>query len=487
MKPGKVSLGISDDFPTLVSVVQDTDCLYGKLQTSSLDKQYSVVFCDGYIDDQKNNARKWIAGKTCLIKNDEDTLLWIKDVERPINAAVSDTGTTALLHTTYREPSKTLPRQFVDLGGTLAVIGLSGNEIFANEFGSNIHACAISPEGKLVSVATLAPDNSVYCFHALEKRLVWKYKNRSKNMVLGLAFNGTQIDVFTGKTLAKMEKEYALSLTDGSLTPEYQKELEPVKKHQPSQQKAEALIARLGTANDTRDVMNALEELKSFVSTKGSIAHYGIILNALGDRLQEEKEVFNAVWKVLRVIMKKKPEMVDPYIPEILALLRGRSGEEVEGVLIMLGELGSANPAWVKDEQPFIMEKLVESKVWNERRYAALAMGSIGSSEPSFAKDAIPIMIGYVAHPKEVARELGNLAKTDPKVSIDLGVTASMGADPAVWLQDACIDALGMIGEKSPESVGGAIALLESVAKEDNSPYTRTKAAHALDRIRRKR
>jgi hypothetical protein len=117
-------------------------------------------------------------------------LLWIKDVERPINAAVSDTGTTALLHTTYREPSKTLPRQFVDLGGTLAVIGLSGNEIFANEFGSNIHACAISPEGKLVSVATLAPDNSIYCFHALEKRLVWKYKNHAKNRVLGLAFNG---------------------------------------------------------------------------------------------------------------------------------------------------------------------------------------------------------------------------------------------------------------------------------------------------------
>jgi HEAT repeat protein len=153
----------------------------------------------------------------------------------------------------------------------------------------------------------------------------------------------------------------------------------------------------------------------------------------------------------------------------------------------MLGELGSVNPAWVKDEQPFIMEKLVESKVWNERRYAALAMGSIGSSEPSFAKDAIPIMIGYVAHPKEVARELGNLAKADPKVSIDLGVAASMGADPAVWLQDACIDAFGIIGEKSPESVDGAIALLESIAKEDNSPYTRTKAAHALDLIRRKR
>jgi hypothetical protein len=32
------------------------------------------------------------------------------------------------------------------------------------------------------------------------------------------------------------------------------------------------------------------------------------------------------------------------------------------------------------------------------------------------------------------------------------------------WLRDACIDALGMIGKRSPESINAAIPLLEKLA-----------------------
>jgi len=52
------------------------------------------------------------------------------------------------------------------------------------------------------------------------------------------------------------------------------------------------------------------------------------------------------------------------------------------------------------------------------------------------------------------------------------------------WLRDACIDALGMIGKRSPESINTAIPLLDKLAKDAPSPYTRKKAVKALDEIR---
>jgi hypothetical protein len=65
----------------------------------------------------------------------------------------------------------------------------------------------------------------------------------------------------------------------------------------------------------------------------------------------------------------------------------------------------------------------------------------------------------------------------------DFSIPMSMGVDGATWLRDACIDALGMIGKRSPESVNAAIPLLEKLSKDAPSPYTIKKSIRALDDI----
>jgi hypothetical protein len=362
----------------------------------------------------------------------------------------------------------------------------SGEQLFTYDFGSNIMGCTISSDGDLVSVATLAPDDSIYCFHTQQKTLLWKYKNHARKRVLGLEFNRDQLEVFTGGTLATADKEYALR-TDGTLAPEYKKQLEALTKikKQVPQEKIESLLAMVNSDN-RHEVIEGLSELKSFVYTKGSVPHYPKIIGALGSHLQAEDDVFDLLWKVLRAILKKKPDMLGPIVPQILSRLKNKPSKETTGVLIILGELGEANPAWIKNEQLFIMQKL-RSKEWNERRFAAFAIGSIGSADPSAVKEGIPIMMEYAAYPEKVRKELQDSAKTDSDIAIGLSVAGSMGVDPGTWLRDACIDALGMIGKKSPESVRTAIPMLEKLSKDAPSPYTIKKATRALDLIRGKK
>lgn len=192
---------------------------------TSQNNQFCVVFKDGYRD-----SKKWINGKVVLIEKDD--LLWIKEFERPWNGAVSYNGRIALVHTINGDYSRlsSSPKEFIDLRSKLTVIERSGEEIFTYNFGSNVEPCAISPDGNLVLVATAMPDNSVYCFDPQQKRMLWKYKNHSKiGVALGLEFNENEIDVFVGASMATKEKEYALKL-DGTLSQEYEKELEKLKK-----------------------------------------------------------------------------------------------------------------------------------------------------------------------------------------------------------------------------------------------------------------
>jgi hypothetical protein len=478
MKLGRVTLGVPNSY-SQVTMSQGADQIHGTIRVSS-NRQYAVVFSDGYLQDQKS-GRSWTPG--CVFLVEKDKLLWIKKIERPMNAAVSDNGVVAVLYTTHKEtPSNSKPREFIDLGGSLTLMDTSGEELVSMAFGSNLLACAISNSGKYAAVATLAPDDSIYFFSILDKKLLWKYKNHAKKRVLGLLFMESQLDVRAGGSLDSKEKEYALSL-DGKLTPEYQTKFdESMKiKKQPPAQKAESLKARL-LSDDKHDVMNALEELKSFTNTKGAIPYYEIILEGLAIHFSDRKEVFDATWKVFRIILKKKAKIASPYVPKLLNQIRKGAASGVEATLLILGEIGRANPSWVMEDRAFILEKL-KSSAWNERRFAAFAIGSIGAAEPAYAKEAIPIMLDYVSHPKRVKNELEFIGKKDSQTAISLGVAASMGVEPDVWLRDACIDALGMIGEKSSEAVVDAVSILQELAVSGDSPFTQKKALRAMELI----
>ena len=55
-----------------------------------------------------------------------------------------------------------------------------------------------------------------------------------------------------------------------------------------------------------------------------------------------------------------------------------------------------------------------------------------------------------------------------------------------IFVRDAFIDALGLIGKTFPASIGEAIPLLEHLATNSSSPYTIKKAKKVLDIINRK-
>lgn len=489
MKTGKVVMGTynySSNFPSgssFVNVTQGDDYMHGILRTSPA-KNFSLVFNDGHLE--MGETSNWISGIVCLIEN--DNLLWEKEFERPINAAVSDNGSVVLLYTIHRDYSNmsSRPKEFADLGGTLAVLDKSGETLMTTEFGSNIEACAISLNSNLVSVATVHPDNSVYCFDIQEKKLLWKYKNHLKIAVLGLEFNGNEMDVLAGHSIATRQKEYALKL-DGTLTPEFQKQLESLQKikKQGPKEKTDSLLAMVNSGNK-REVTEGLIMLESFVKTKGSVANYPTIVDALGRRLQAEDNTFDLIWKVARQMLKQNPETLHPIIPHIISRVRNAAESDATGILSILGEVGKANPEWVKNEEEFIKQKL-RSKFWNERRFAAKAIGSIGSANPSWAENSIQLLIEYAAEPERVKKEFEDLATKDHDVSVDLMSAGMLGTDPATWIRDACIDSLGLIGKRSPASVSAAVPMLERLSTDAPSPYTMRKAIRALDAIRGKK
>lgn len=166
--------------------------------------QFSVFLSDGYIMVE-NNSKKWINGKVWLKEN--ENIIWIKKIERPINAVVSDNGKVTLLQTIYINHSKSSSKttEFQELGGKLTVMEKFDKPIFTYDFESNLESCSISSDGNLVSVATLSPDNSIYCFDLGQKRLLWKYKNHARRKVLKLQFKEDKIEVFTGLTLTTIK------------------------------------------------------------------------------------------------------------------------------------------------------------------------------------------------------------------------------------------------------------------------------------------
>jgi hypothetical protein len=288
--------------------------------------------------------------------------------------------------------------------------------------------------------------------------------------------------------MATKEKEYALKL-DGTLSQEYEKEKEKLKKIKKlvPKERVEPILEMI-KSNKRREVIGGLFELKSLVTTKGSLPYYASIADTLRTHLQDDDLVYT-VWGVMRKMLKMEPEILDPLVPGVISWFKNKSeSHHVTAFLSILGELGGANPAWIKNEEAFVKQKL-RSKDWNERRFAAFAVGSIGSAEPSFVKDVIPLLIEYASDPEKVRNELDELARKDSAAKlhltvpplIDVTISTSMDTEGTTWLRDACIDALGMIGKRSPESVNAAIPLLEKLSKDAPSPHTIKLSEHLME------
>jgi DnaJ domain len=488
IRPGKVKMGNVNEY-SQVEITQGDAFLYGTLVTSKAVK-YSVIFCDGY---GYTDTKEWRKGKVCLIEKDE--IIWVKEYERPWNAAVSDEGRVALVHTFNRDTSSltSAPKEFIDLGSKLSVIEVSGEEKWNHDFGSNAEACTISSDGNLISVATLMPDYSVYCFDCGQRILLWKYKNPSNiSGISDLEFNGDKLEVFSQWNGTK-EKEYELKL-DGTLTQEYNDKLDAfmkIKKLVPKE-RVKPVLGMIRSSN-TREVVQGLAELKSLVTTKGSLSEYARIADTLRSVINDDN-LFYSVWEVIRKMLKKQPSVIDPLVPNIISWFKHKhETPHITAFLLALGELGKVNPSWIKKDWDFVKASL-KSKQWNERRYAIIAIGLVGSVEPSLVKDVIPELMEYVADPEKVAKELDYLAGVEPStsnfhspfanVTIKFTIKSNTDTIAPTWLRDASIDAIGKIGMQFPDLVAEAIPLLERISKDALEPYTIKKAIKALESIR---
>jgi hypothetical protein len=412
-----------------------------------------------------------------------------KNSNRPINTVISDNGIVIHLYDNHRGKSaSSYPKESIDLGSALSILDNSGKLIFAYEFGSNVQGCAISPDGKLVVISTLYPDNSVYCFDILKGSLIWIYKNHIKRLpIIELRFNGSRIEVIMGNSQVMANKEYELNL-DGTLTNEYQQGLDSLNKIKKghTQEKVEHFL-NMVVSSDHRSVNEGLSELAKFVKTRGAIPYYELIIHTLSNLLKKEFNLFDNTWKVIRQILKEKPDAVSVMVPLIISQFKIHPQNDADRFLRVLRELGGINPMWIIDEMEFIKQKLV-SPSWQERRAAIWVVGSIGSVSPEIVKNEIIFLIAYASDPERMRKEIvesahnfafSELADLDVS-SFNVATTDSLDA---VWLRDACIDAIGTIGEKYSEYVKAAIPLLLKLSEDLSFPYTAKKSIRALDAI----
>ena len=381
----------------------------------------------------------------------------------------------------------------------MTVIEKTGVEIFCHEFGSNSFACDISSDGQLIVFSTFRPDNTIYCFDmkylgsndlkladSIEpKKGFWKYKNHSRKVVVRLQIIENFIEVFTGYTLSSFEKEYSL-YTNGTLLPEYAKELENISKlkKQKPEQKVELLITMINSG-ERKKLVEGLHQLVRFATTKGSLPYYQNIVEAIQKYIKSnDPEVFDILWKVIIGIIKKQPDLMEPYIPDIIERLK-RSGVLDEDYIFHIGELGGVDPKWILNEIPLIRQKLNSGK-WNERRFAAFAIAAIGFRDISVIQDAIPQIVEYATNPDKVRMEMGGRIVDGQVVyTISEGFTepCHIEMDRATMIRDACIDALGEIGRNFPKAVEFTIPLLERISKNAPSPFTVKKALRAIEAI----
>ncbi len=473
VEPGKVRITYDKYSNVTIEYGQETE--FGNLRASQNNKFY-VFF----------NKRKII-----LIK--DDCLIWIRDIERPINVVVSDNGIVAILYSNYREsPSSPSPKEFIDLGGTLSVIDKSGELIFTFEFGSNVEACTISPDGKLVALATLYPNNSVYCFDISKRRQLWKYQNHIKRLaILELNFNESHIDVIMGHSLATANKEYELNL-DGTLTTKYQQKLDSLNKIKKgnAQEKVEYYLS-MTTSHAQHDIMEGLAELAKFVKTKGALPYYEQIVYNLGNLLKKEFNHFDNIWKVVRELLKRNPKAVSTIVPLIISQLKTHPQTDAFRIILTFGELGRVNPMWIHDELEVIKQKL-RSPSSTERSIAIWAIGNIGSADARLVINEIPFLIEYASNPERMTKEIKkSVEKSIPPVSSGFGPPFrppffyTMAGNNDSWIRDDCIKAIGTIGKRHPEYVKAAIPLLRKLTKLSSYPYTMKIAAQALDDITR--
>jgi hypothetical protein len=440
---------------------------------------YLLAFADGH-SERIGNQEKWVDGQVCLIK-DSKTVLWSKRLGRPMDGKVSDNGKVAI------NDSIKMKRT---LGGKFYVFDEAGKLLVEREFDSNLNKCAISKDGNYAVVSTAVPDNSIYLFDVVSGALKWQFKN-PPSMALDLSFSQNyEILVYTRRREGDQSYDYSLTL-EGKLSEESAKEFEKLKQIKEGKESLNALVSFLGSPNSSK-ILNGLNTIQSlFYREDRKFSYHELIPHLLPHIESSDPQISRLSIKLLLQAARKSPESAQNVVPRIIKKCKSLLNTRFEGeyAIMTLGEIGALNSDWANEVMPFIIDRLENSLVWNERRFAAFAIGQIGKVNPDLVKKAIPILTRYLGNsdwwlPQVEESQRETMEVKGIKITIDMGGLVG-GPNPEVWVRDAALGTLGDIGENFPEVVKESISLIVSCLQRPE-PYTRKKAIIALGQIAKK-
>jgi hypothetical protein len=471
LKIGQVTIKEKDVQRKFIKLEQGMKSFFGRYE-ESVDGSYIAAFNDGYLQRTKN-GEEWIAGTIYLIRG--TMVLWRKNLERPNDAAVANNGSMVVNDWLYVKQK---------LGGKFYVFNQKGDLVLQKQFDSNLCSCAITKEGNYAVVSTAFPENTIHFFDINNCELKWSYKNHSREVVLGLSFLDDKIRVMTGKSVATRKYNFSLDFL-GNLGEEDAMRLEQVRKISKGViEDSISMLVSFLDSSDKNQVLRGLNELRA--STSRFNKHSRVLAAHVANHiLDEDKEISQISEDTILKFGEKDAGAVEPAVQTILKRIDTFPDEYQENDLRLLGMLGKIKPQWIRNRIPWIIGKLRNSAMWNERRFAAISIGMIGSTDPELVKEAVPIIEKYLGDGKWWVSEIVNKTKLDSKVSIDLNVAYGMGVDPEVWVRDAAIGSLGDIGEQDPEIVKDTIPeIIRCLSRSEQ--YTRKKAIYALNQISKK-
>lgn len=108
------------------------------------------------VESSENKEHYALYRDSTIFAISEDELIYEKSFDRVWDAAVSNDGILVLAAIAKAEDN--------DLGGTVYVFDIEGNEILSSEFDSNLVQVEISPDGRFAATCTFNPDRSAYIF-----------------------------------------------------------------------------------------------------------------------------------------------------------------------------------------------------------------------------------------------------------------------------------------------------------------------------------
>lgn len=469
---GKVIINKRDGSIKSVTIIQGSKRFYGKYEESP-NGAFLATFADGYMT-RIGDQEIWVDGWVLLAEG--NNVLWSKRLERPNDCQIANNGNIII---------NELLRNKEGLGGRTYIFGPKGETLFEKTFDSNLSSCAISKDETYAAASTLLPDNSIYLIEVKDSSVRWRIKNRSR-VAIGLAFSDfDNIDIFTGKNQVNKTYDYSLTI-DGNFTDTSADQFNKI--YQAIQLTGDdsirLLIGFLASTN-TSEILKGLDALSAKLYKKEQTNYTALFPNIMLLVENNQPVIHEPALKVLMRMCIIYPEIFDTAASKIIDLSKKMLQTPYKGTqgLATLGQLGAIDENLAVNVFPIIYDRLQNSPLWNERRFAAFAVSNIGKTFPGVVKEAIPVLIGYLG---ESDWWLPKIREADKNVIETHGVKISVSivdnVDPSVSVRDAALGALGNIGEKGSELVKEAIPVIASCLQLPYW-YTRKLAIIALGKI----